>query len=123
MRTVRRLRVRDVRTYERAEVRLGPRLTVIHGPNGAGKTNLLEALYVGLTGRSCRTGNDREVIRFGRPALRIELDIESTDGDHELTVGYEPSQPRRLTADGAPVERLLDVVVPAAGQRVPSRPP
>ena len=44
MPTVRLLRVRDVRTYERAEVRLGPRLTVIHGPNGAGKTNLLEAL-------------------------------------------------------------------------------
>ena len=109
MRTVRRLRVRDVRTYERAEVRLGPRLTIIHGPNGAGKTNLLEALYIGLTGRSCRTGNDREVVRFGEQALRVELDIEADDGGHELAVGYEPSQARRLTADGAPVERLLDV--------------
>lgn len=109
MPTVRRLRVRDVRTYERAEIRLGPRLTIIHGPNGAGKTNLLEALYIGLTGRSCRTGNDREVVRFGQQALRVEVDIEADDGTHELAVGYEPAQARRLTADGAPVERLLDV--------------
>lgn len=109
MATVRRLRVRDVRTYERAEVTFGPRLTVIHGPNGAGKTNLLEALYIGLTGRSCRTGNDREVVRFDAAALRVEIDIDAGDGPHELAVGYEPSQPRRLWADGAPVERLLDV--------------
>ncbi len=109
MRTVRRLRVRDVRTYDNAEVTLGPRLTIVHGPNGSGKTNLLEALYVGLTGRSCRTGNDREVVRFEQPALRVEVDIETADGQHELAVGYEPSQPRRITADGAPVERLADV--------------
>ena len=109
MPTVRLLRVRDVRTYERAEVRLGPRLTVIHGPNGAGKTNLLEALYIGLTGRSCRTGNDREVVRFGQQALRVEVEIEAVDGQHEIAVGYEPAQARRLTADGAPVERLFDV--------------
>ena len=109
MRLVRRLRVRDVRTYDSAEITLGPRLTIVHGPNGAGKTNLLEALYVGLTGRSCRTGNDREVIRFDAPALRVEVDIETADGIHELAVGYEPSQPRRVTADGAPVERILDV--------------
>lgn len=106
---VRRLRVRDVRTYDRAELRLGESLTVIHGPNGAGKTNLLEALYLGLTGRSCRTRNDREVVRFGADGLRVELDIDAPDGDHRLAVGYEPSQQRRLSADGAPVERLVDV--------------
>ena len=31
----------DFRNYERAEVGLGERLTVIVGANGAGKTNLL----------------------------------------------------------------------------------
>ena len=109
MSEVRRLRVRDVRTYDRAELRLGEQLTVIHGPNGAGKTNLLEALYLGLTGRSCRTRNDREVVRFGAEGLRVELELQAADGEHALAVGYEPSQQRRLTADGAPVERLIDV--------------
>ncbi len=44
---------------------LGQRLTVLFGPNGAGKTNLLEALYVGCSGRSVRTRNERELVRFG----------------------------------------------------------
>ena len=51
---------------ERADVELGEALTIVTGPNGAGKTNLLEALYFGCTARSCRTANEREVVRFGR---------------------------------------------------------
>ena len=46
-------------------------LTVVHGPNGAGKSNLLEALYFGCTGRSPRTRNERELVRFGAQAARV----------------------------------------------------
>ncbi len=109
MNRIGRLRLRDVRCYESAEITLGDPLTVIHGANGAGKTNLLEALYFGCTGRSCRTGNDREFIRFDQSAARVELEIEASDGPHQLAVGFEPGQPRRVTADGGPVERLVDV--------------
>src|SRR5215213_4044552 len=109
---VARLRLRDFRGYASAEVRLGPGLTVVHGRNGAGKTNLLEALYFGCTGRSCRTSNEREVLRFGAEAARVEVTAVDEDGrDHELSVGFQPGQPKRFRADGAPVERMLDVDV------------
>ena len=65
---VTRLQLRDFRSYERGELRLGPGLTVVAGRNGAGKTNLLEALYFACTGRSCKTANEREVVRFGARA-------------------------------------------------------
>ncbi|MFM8761733.1 MAG: DNA replication/repair protein RecF, partial [Solirubrobacterales bacterium] len=109
MARARTLRLRDVRSYEEEELQLGPVLTVIHGPNGAGKTNLLEALYFACTGRSCRTSNAREFIRFGQPAARVELDVEDADGLHELAIGFEPGSPRRVSADGGIVERLGDV--------------
>jgi DNA replication and repair protein RecF len=103
-----RLRLRDFRTYASAEVALGERLTIVHGPNGAGKTNLLEALYFGCTGRSCRTSNEREVVRFEASATRVEVDLHADDGPHALSVGFQPGEAKRLKADGAPVERLLD---------------
>src|SRR5215207_8511650 len=81
---VTRLSLLNFRSYEAEEVRLGPGLTVVTGPNGAGKTNLLEALYFACTGRSCRTANEREVVRFG------------------------PGAAKRLAVDGAPVDRLTD---------------
>ncbi len=105
---VTRLRLRDFRSYETAEVELGPGLTVIHGPNGAGKTNLLEALYFGCTARSCRTSNEREIVRFGARAARVVVEGEDGDGRHELAVGFQTGDAKRITADGAPVERLLD---------------
>jgi DNA replication and repair protein RecF len=106
---VRTLTLRDFRCYERAEITLGDSLTVISGPNGAGKTNLLEGLYFGCTGRSCRTANEREVVRFGAGTTRISLTADGEEGMHELAVGFEPGQPKRMQLDGASVERLLDL--------------
>jgi DNA replication and repair protein RecF len=101
--------VRDFRAYESAHVVLGAGLSVISGPNGAGKTNLLEALYFGCTGRSCRTTNDREVVRFGADAARVVVSASGDDGPHELSVGFAPGEAKRMRFDGAPVERLLDL--------------
>src|SRR5581483_11039075 len=110
------VQMRDFRTYARAHARLGPGLTVVHGPNGAGKSNLLEAVYFGCTGRSPRTRSDRELVRFGSDATRVEVSLEDEGRPHELAVGYStpaPGRPgeKRFTCDGAPVERLLDLPV------------
>jgi DNA replication and repair protein RecF len=105
---VTRLSLRDFRSYEAAELRPGPGLTVITGRNGAGKTNLLEALYFACTGRSCRTANEREVVRFGESLTRLELEASDERGAHAITVGFQPGEAKRLRVDGAPVERLTD---------------
>jgi DNA replication and repair protein RecF len=102
-----RLRLRDFRSYAAADVGLGSGLTVVHGRNGAGKTNLLEALYFGCTGRSCRTSNEREVVRFDAKVTRVEVDLRDDEGrEHALTVGFEPGEAKRLQADGVNVERI-----------------
>src|SRR3954453_603004 len=106
---VTRLQLRDFRSYERGELRPGPGLTVVAGRNGAGKTNLLEALYFACTGRSCKTANEREVVRFGAPLTRLVLEAADERGAHEITVGFQPGEPKRLRVDGAAVERLTDV--------------
>lgn len=108
------VQLRDFRTYARAEATLGPGLTVVHGPNGAGKSNLLEALYFGCTGRSPRTRNERELIRFDADVARVVVRCAAGGHDHELSAAYGAGPDgergvKRLTADGAQVERLLDV--------------
>jgi DNA replication and repair protein RecF len=101
--------LRDFRGYQDARIELGEGLTVVTGPNGAGKTNLLEGLYFACTGRSCRTNNEREVIRFGAGTARTVLTGQAEDGVHELSVGFTAGQPKVMRADGASVERLLDL--------------
>ncbi|HST55624.1 MAG TPA: DNA replication and repair protein RecF [Solirubrobacteraceae bacterium] len=103
------VQLRDFRTYARAEARFGEGLTVVHGPNGAGKSNLLEALCFGCTGNSPRTRNERELVRFGAQAARVVVQVADARDQHELSIGFEPGQPKRMRADGAPVERMVDV--------------
>ena len=103
---VSRVLLRDFRNYERAELHLAAGLTVVWGENGAGKTNLLEGLYFGLTGRSCRTANEREVVRQGASATRASVETVADDGAHLVEVGFVPGEPKRLRVDGAVAEHL-----------------
>lgn len=101
------LTARDFRNYERAEVALGERLTIVVGPNGAGKTNLLEAIYFGCTGGSPRTSNDRELVRRGADLTRVTVSTATGDGAaHTLEAALEPGQPKLLRVDGSPVDNL-----------------
>ncbi len=104
---VTRLQLRDFRSYERGELRLGPGLTVVAGRNGAGKTNLLEGIYFACTGRSCRTATEREVVRFGAQVTRLVLDAEDEGGDVLLKL-ISPLRPGLIqAADGSRFQYLL----------------
>ncbi len=100
--------LRDFRTYARAEASLGAGLTVVHGANGAGKSNLLEALYFGCTGRSQRTRNDRELIRFGAQTARVELIVSDGERQHRLAVGVSAGAEKHMSVDGVRVQQLVD---------------
>ena len=102
-----RLQLEDFRSYAAAELHPEPGLTIVAGPNGAGKTNLLEAIFVAVTGRSHRAGSDAEVVRHGRPFARVRLDLADPDGAAtarvELVVPADDAPPeyrKRLTVNG-----------------------
>jgi DNA replication and repair protein RecF len=119
--------LRDFRSYARAEVRLGAGLTIVHGPNGVGKSNLLEAIFFGCTGHALRARNDRELLRFGTQSTRVAVALVDGQERHELSVGFgalaSGEKPlKRMRADGAIVERLIDVEArPLLGVFVPDR--
>src|SRR4051794_1140376 len=102
----RRLKARDFRTYERLDLELGERVTVVTGDNGAGKTNLLEALYFGCVGRSCRTRIDTQAIRFDQPVARVEVEGDEKGDQHESVVAIDRKEGKTFFADGAKVDGL-----------------
>jgi DNA replication and repair protein RecF len=107
---VTRIRLRDFRNYEAAEVELADGLTVVAGANGAGKTNLLEALYFGCTARSARTSNERELVRRGGEGVaRVVLELAGEDGEHRIEVGFQPGEAKHLRVDDSPVESMAAV--------------
>jgi DNA replication and repair protein RecF len=117
-----RVRLRDFRNYERAEVELADALTVVTGPNGAGKTNLLEAIYFACTARSPRTSNDRELVRRGAGSARVELELSDGPDRHLLEVGFAAGETKRIRVDGSDVDRPASVETrPLVGVFMPDR--
>jgi DNA replication and repair protein RecF len=105
---VRSLSVRDFRNHARFEVELDDGVTVLEGPVGAGKTNLVEALYVACVGRSFRTSNDRELIRFGAAVARADVSFDDDGLEHRLEVVIQRSSAKVFRADGARLDRPLE---------------
>src|SRR5690348_13571396 len=64
--------VRDLRSYASLEATFGPGPQLVVGPNAAGKTTLVEAIALLAWGRSHRTSNDGELVRWGTELTRIE---------------------------------------------------
>lgn len=95
-----------LRSLSGVRVELTDGLTAVIGPNGAGKTNLLEALYFGLTGRSFRTGDRRDLIPFGAPLARAEVTVRdtATNAERVLLASVSRSEGRRHLLDGSPTD-------------------
>ncbi len=100
------LECRGFRNLAAGQTRIGDGLIVVCGPNGAGKTNLLEAVYFGLTGRSFRTGNDRDMIGFGEQGARVELELPQTGS--RLLAAIDRSGERRHLLAGRPLAGAAD---------------
>lgn len=80
---IRRLELRDFRSWPEVELPLGPGVTVISGRNGYGKTNLVEAIgYVAHLG-SHRVSTDAPLIRAGQDSARVS--VTAVNEGRELT--------------------------------------
>ncbi len=108
---LRRLELRDVRSYEHAQLSLPPGASILVGPNAQGKTNLLEAVQRVATGSSHRVAGDGPLVRVGAELGVIRCELE-TDAGRRRRVELEIGSGRRTRTrvDGQEVRRSADAV-------------
>ena len=99
------LRLRDFRSYSNCLFVPCDGVTALVGDNGQGKTNILEAVYLTCTGRSHRTRQDRELVRWGADAADVEIDTLRRDGAHHVEILLPALGKRKLKVSGQEVSR------------------
>jgi DNA replication and repair protein RecF len=97
--------LRNFRNYSSAEFELGAGTVVVHGPTGAGKTNLLEAIHFACTGKSCRSANDRDLVKFGEKAAHAAVTYDGDRFSHIFETSFATGQPKLMKLDGAVADR------------------
>lgn len=97
---IRKLQLENFRSYESYvyEFSDDKNFTVLVGENGKGKTNFLEAVYVLSLGRSFRTLQKDDLVKWENDYLRCKGSIESGDEESSLEVFYarEPARKRNF---------------------------
>ena len=102
---VTRAQLNSFRSYASCELTPCEGVNVLLGDNGQGKTNVLEALYVACTGRSHRTRQDRELIRWGADFASVKVEALRRDGSHEVEILMPAQGKRRLRISGQEASR------------------
>ena len=100
-----RAQLKSYRSYESCELEPCEGVNVLLGDNGQGKTNVLEALYLCCTGRSHRTRQDRELIRWGADFASVRVEAQRRDGSHEVEILMPALGRRRLKIAGQEASR------------------
>ena len=93
------------RSYEACVLTPCEGVNVLLGDNGQGKTNVLEALYVCCTGRSHRTRQDRELIRWGADFAAVRVRALRRDGSHEVELVLPAAGRRKIKVSGQEIAR------------------
>jgi DNA replication and repair protein RecF len=89
---VRRIILRDFRSYATLDLALAGSLIALVGENGAGKTNLLEALSLFAPGRGLRRAQLGECARDGGAGgFAVSIEVEDDGEPRQLGTGMEPS--------------------------------
>lgn len=100
-----RAELKQFRSYETCEIEPCEGVNVLLGDNGQGKTNVLEALYLCCTGRSHRTRQDRELIRWGADCASVRVEAARRDGSHEVEIALPALGRRHIRVFGQEVAR------------------
>ena len=86
---LRRLILKDFRSYPALDISMSGRLVALCGENGAGKTNLIEALSLFAPGRGLRRAELSECARQGGSGgFAISVFVEDEDEPRQLGVSH-----------------------------------
>lgn len=105
------LRLQNFRSYKDESFEFEDGVNIIVGPNASGKTNLLEAVFISLTGSSFRS-RENELVRFGASWARLDV---AADGQQRVLklVKEQDSLKKTFELNSRIVKRLsLDKTLP-----------
>jgi DNA replication and repair protein RecF len=112
---IKSLQLKNFRNYREEEIVFSGNVSLIYGENAQGKTNIVEALYLFATGKSHRTKNINELIRYGENFFNIRLHFEDNNYEQTLEIRYEKGKAKQLSINDVKKERMSDLlgVVPS----------
>ncbi len=99
----------NFRNIKKCEIDFREGINILIGDNAQGKTNTAEGIYIFSRGRSQRTSDDDELIKFGEEGFRISVEYEDKNGTNTLEYARFGKDKRRKK-NGYSVNKITEFV-------------
>ena len=105
-----KIKIRNFRCIESADVEFSPGINIFTGANAQGKTSILEGIFLFARGKSFRSAHDRELIRFGSEAASVEMECDAGGRTQEMRIAYTADGRRLCRRNDVDIRRLSEFV-------------
>ena len=106
---IKRFKAEDFRNIERCDIEFTDGVNLIYGGNALGKTNVIEGIYLFSRGKSFRSAQEKDMVRYDTQGFRVAIDYESLDGECSLEYASFGREKRRKR-NGYPVKSVKEMI-------------
>lgn len=98
---IKRLYLKNIRSYAEADFRFSPNITLIQGPVGVGKSSLFMAIHFALFGTSLERGVLNRLLKRGANSGVIVMEIEHQAHTYTISRSIERKKTTKITQSDA----------------------
>lgn len=107
---VSRLKVKNYRNFNEAEIKFNDSLNIFVGDNGQGKTNLMESIYLTSIGRTFRLNSENELIKFNENNSIIEVDLQKINYNMKIALKLEKNKKKQVLINGVKLDKTSEMI-------------
>lgn len=107
---IKTLTLKDYRNYSSAHINLNSGMNVLVGQNAQGKTNLLECVHFLSTGRSHRTSNAYELIRWGSAGFFLQAEVAKRNYEVRMDIQVNSDKTRDVRINSIPHKKMSAIL-------------
>lgn len=101
-----RVKLKNYRNYDEADVEFSDTYNIIYGNNAQGKTNIAEAIFLCASGRSHRTSRDNELLKYGCDFFEIRLDYRKDNVKEQIHIIYKNNERKKVSINEIPLKKI-----------------
>ena len=98
----------NFRNYESKKIKLTPNVNLFYGENAQGKTNIIESIFLSSIGKSFRTNNDKELIKFNEENSSVEILFNKSDRDGKIKIDI--NNKKNIYLNGIKLKKLSELL-------------
>ena len=105
-----KIRYKDFRNIEEAEIEFCDGVNIFYGNNAEGKTNALEGIYLFANGKSFRSSSDKDLISFSKDVSFVKMNFEDSVRPHEMEIKLVRGSRKLCYRNGVNIKKLSEFV-------------